>query len=276
MAYQPGTEMGGNFVLVRRLGYGGMGQVYEALDRALGRKVAIKIMSRGALSTSSARERFRQEARALARINCPQIIQIYSLDLEFEPPFLVLEYVNGASLKETLRERKRLPVELSLQIGLEVVRGLRIAYDKGVIHRDINPRNIMLSFEGEVKIGDFGLAKSRVWDLSLTSDGAILGTPLYMSPEQWKSEPVDFRSDIYSLGITLYHLITGSPPFDAESVATVMLKHLSSPLPEATREQPGATGELMKLLRRMTAKDPAHRYSSYSELQQDMQHLLTG
>ncbi len=270
----PGSELGGHFVLRRMVGQGAMARVYEAEDVSLGRKVAIKVLSEEAMASRKAKDRFREEARALARLNSRHIIQIYFLDLEHTPPYLVLEFVDGPSLREILDQRGRLRPNQAVSIALEVVRGLKLAHDRGVIHRDINPNNIMLSKDGDVKLGDFGLAKSEFQKVSLTTSGTFLGTPLYMSPEQWRDDPVDFRSDIYSLGVTLYHVLVGTPPFVGDNVAEVMLQHVKCPLPQVLRYQEDVPEELADLVERMTAKDPADRPGSYVELLEDLSTLL--
>ncbi len=262
----PGLVFEGRYRIEEALGRGATGSVYQAWDLVLDRRVAIKLMAAHLMETDAAREQFLGEARVLARLSCPQILRIHSVGLVADRPYLALEFVAGASLLEVLQRRGPLPPCEALDIASEIARGLAVASDSGVIHRDINPRNVLLSHQGEVKIVDFGIALQEHQRPRSTPYALLLGTPLYMAPEQWRGEPLDLRCDIYALGITLDHMLRGEPPFDGETLAAVMMQHLGAPLlPYPTSVGPAAA-ELHALVARMTAKAAADRFPDYPSL----------
>src|SRR5882724_2179483 len=245
------------------LGSGGMGAVYRATDPSLNRYVAIKVLTH---RDPRYVERFRREAQVLAKIGHPSIIQIYEIvgsDEDTADPYIVMEYFEGRPLDALLRQGPLAPAQV-VSVLRQCAEGLRKAHANHVIHRDIKPGNLMLSPSGEVKILDFGVAKLRDAKSDLTGE-SVLGTRYYMSPEQATGYSIDARSDIYSLGITAFHLLTGRKPFEARSKVDVMLMQVKKPLPRLTALAP-CDDRIMHVVEKMCAKKPAERYQSCDEL----------
>src|SRR5256886_7088520 len=245
------------------LGSGGMGAVYRALDPSLDRYVAIKVLTR---RDPRYVERFRREAQVLARIGHPAIIQIYEIvgsDDDTVDPYIVMEYFDGQPLDVLLKQGPLAPVQV-ISVVRQCADGLRRAHANNIVHRDIKPGNIMMSAAGEVKILDFGVAKLRDAKKDLTGE-AVLGTPYYMSPEQATGYAIDARSDIYSLGITAFQLLTGRKPFEAKSKVDVMLMQVKTPLPQIAQFV-SCDERVVGIVEKMCAKKPAERYPSCDEL----------
>ncbi|MEX0916329.1 MAG: serine/threonine-protein kinase, partial [Wenzhouxiangellaceae bacterium] len=214
----------GNYTVVAELGRGGMGVVYKAREESLQRFVAIKMLGNQLVDNESVALRFMREARAVADLNHPNLVQVFRVDRHEDQPYFVMEYVEGESLKHLIqRERKMQPLR-ALQILKEVAAGLAAAHAKGVIHRDIKPENIMLTRYGGVKVVDFGIARVDEPGTRLTTTGIGLGTPSYLSPEVCLSQDVDQRSDIFSLGVVLFEMLTGDTPFKSDSPFELMTK----------------------------------------------------
>src|SRR5437868_12432954 len=252
------------------LGSGGMGAVYRAVDPSLGRYVAIKVLTH---SDPRYVERFRREAQVLARIGHPAIIQIYEIvgsDDDTVDPYIVMEYFDGQPLDVLVKQGPLAPVQV-VSVVRQCADGLRRAHASNVVHRDIKPGNIMMSAAGEVKILDFGIAKLRDAKQDLTGE-AVLGTPYYMSPEQATGYAIDARSDIYSLGITAFHLLAGRKPFEAKAKVDVMLMQVKAPLPDLTELVP-CDERIARMIGKMCAKKPAERYQSCDELIADLDAL---
>jgi len=246
------------------LGKGGMGTVYKCMDVALHRPVAIKVLL---LEENESRGRFFKEARALAKLSHPNITQIYTTGEEEGFPYFVMEFVDGPSCKALLAQEDRFSISKALDIAIQVCDGLKKAHQNDVIHRDIKPANILINSEGIAKITDFGLAKLLSGDHELTKTKMVMGTPSFISPEQGRGEKIDFRTDIYSLGVMLYQMIIGRLPFDAEDAITLIMKHIKEPVtfPSPTPElsvPPAIAG----IIRKMMAKDPNERFLSYDQL----------
>jgi serine/threonine protein kinase len=259
------ATIGGNRV-VQLLGVGGMGQVWLGEDPRLDRPVAIKTMRREYSADADAAARFLREARAVARLNHANIIQIFQAGEEGGILYFVMEYVRGESLGQRLKREGKIEPALAGEIVCQVSLGLAYAAAYGVIHRDVKPANIMLDVSGQSKLTDFGLAKILSTDVHITQTGTAMGSPGYMSPEIAKGEPADHRADIYSLGITFYQMLTGELPFMAPTPVAMMLKHVQEPLPEPPWLKALGQGALLDLLKKMTAKHPAHRFRNYREL----------
>jgi hypothetical protein len=265
----------GHFRVVKLLGRGGMGDVYLARDTRLDRLVAVKTLRpEVAALHPNVTQRFLQEARSAAKLTHSNVVQIYFSGVEGETPYFAMELVQGRSLRETLEEDGPFPVDKALDCALQAAKGLRAAAENGIAHRDIKPANLMIDAEGTVKIADFGLAKNLESSLELTQSGALVGTPYYMSPEQSEGDDVSFRSDIYSLGATLYHLLAGRPPFQADTPARLMLKHITEPLPRTPEMVKMLGGAVFSLLEKMMAKNAAARHASYDELISELEGLL--
>jgi serine/threonine protein kinase len=264
-----GTNLGG-YRLLRRLGSGGMADVYLAEQVSLGRHVAVKVLRPETLRYSGAVERFEQEARAAAALVHGNIVQIHEVARVDGIHFLVEEYVGGPSLKAWLEARGPLDPRQALAVLAQVGSALERAANQGIVHRDIKPENLLVTPAGEVKVADFGLARVLGEDLELTQAGTTLGTPLYMSPEQGEGKAVDARSDLYSLGATLYHLLTGRPPFTGPTGVSVVMAHIREPLVPMATLRPDLPPPLCGIVERLLAKDPADRQATPRELLRDV------
>ncbi|MDB5335488.1 MAG: serine/threonine protein kinase, partial [Planctomycetaceae bacterium] len=233
----------GEFRLLRRLGRGGMSEVYLAEQTLLKRHVAIKVLRPELMLDESLRQRFQKEALAVAGLNHPNIVQVYTVGEADGRFYIAQEYVNGQNLREYLTRKGPPDLQVAVHIMKQVAAALQAAGQAGIVHRDIKPENIMLARKGEVKVADFGLAKrSQAADSQqLTQLGTTMGTPLYMSPEQVNGRSVDQRSDLYSFGVTCYHMLSGQPPFRGENAISIALQHLrdtASPLEKLRPDLP--------------------------------------
>jgi uncharacterized RDD family membrane protein YckC/predicted Ser/Thr protein kinase len=265
-----------HFELQRLLGKGGMGAVYLGLDTSLERPVAVKVLSPEIGQDPDLVQRFVREARAQARLRHPNITQIYFIGEEEGIHFFVMEYVEGQPLDRMLAGGEPIPWARALAYTIQSARGLREALSQGFIHRDIKPSNLLVDKDDQVKIADFGLVKSMKGDVELTREGVILGSPLYISPEQGRSENVDHRSDIYSLGCAFYHMLTGGPPFTGPSPVTVITKHVTDKARSVRDRAPEVPVGLERALERMMAKDPAKRFETYDDLIEVLEGLRPG
>ncbi len=272
----------GDFHVLRRLGQGGMGQVYLAEQISLKRKVALKILRPELAANSTSLQRFKAEAEAVARATHANIVQIYAIGEVSGLNFMALEYVEGRNLREYLEKKGPPEVLIALSILRQVAAALQRAHELGLIHRDIKPENVLLTRKGEVKVADFGLSRCFAEDvprLNLTQSGVTMGTPLYMSPEQVEGKPVDVRTDIYSLGVTCYHMLSGQPPFRGQTPFEVALQHVQKepqPLPEI---RPDLPAELCALVHKMMAKAPADRLQTCRDILREagrLRDLLVG
>jgi serine/threonine protein kinase len=257
----------GHYEIVAELGRGGMGVVYKGFEPALNRFVAIKELSPSLAHDPSLVERFLREARSMAALNDPHIIQIYFIGQEAGQPFFVMEFVEGESLSALMKREGRLTPEVALKIMHQTAQGLATAHDKGVIHRDIKPGNLMLGSRGQVKIADFGIALAT-HDASkkLTSTGEFVGTPGYLSPEVCLGKPVDQRSDIFALGIVLYEMLSGSSPFKDESPLGMMLEVVKAEIPDVRSLNDAVDPQCAAILGKMLAKESADRFQNCHDL----------
>ncbi|HKB04722.1 MAG TPA: serine/threonine-protein kinase [Gemmataceae bacterium] len=267
-----------DFELVRRIGVGGMGQVYLARQKSLKRQVAIKILRAELAANATALRRFKAEAEAVANITHAHIVQVYMIGEADGLHYMALEYVDGRNLRDFL-EKKGIPdLPMALEIMRQVAAALERAGELGFVHRDIKPENILLSKKGEVKVTDFGLSRCFGNDapIHLTQSGVTMGTPLYMSPEQVRGQAVDPRSDIYSFGVTCYHMIGGEPPFRGTTAFDVALQHVQAePRPLASL-RPDLPPELCAIVHKMMAKRPEDRYQSAREILNDLARFRDG
>jgi len=261
----------GHYEIVAELGRGGMGVVFKGHEPALNRYVAIKMLAPALAHDEAVKERFLREARSMAALNDPHIIQIYFIGETDGQPYFAMEFVEGESLSTFLKREQRMSPEAAARVIYQTALGLATAHDKGVVHRDIKPGNLMLNARGHVKIADFGIAYSTN-DLSkkLTSTGEFVGTPGYLSPEVCTGQPVDIRSDIFSLGIVFFELLTGRMPFTDESPLGLMLEVVRAEIPDVCALNSDVDSELQRILKGMTEKDPAARYASCHELAADL------
>ncbi len=263
-----------HFDVEKPLGSGGMGAVYVGLDRSLDRRVAIKVLPHGLAESGELQERFLREARAQAKLNSPHVAHIYYIgrtpaaDEGGKPSlFFAMELVDGGDLERLVEKAERLDPERARRLMLEVAKGLRDAQAAGIIHRDIKPSNLLLDKHGSLKIADFGVAKPvGGTDSKITRDGAVVGSPLYMAPEQAKGDEIDHRADMYSVGCTFFHLLAGAPPFDAKTPVAVISKHLTEAPPMLASAAPEVPKRLASIVERLMAKEPSGRFASYDEL----------
>lgn len=267
----------GHYRIVEELGRGGMGTVYRAHEESLNRSVAIKVLGEHLAHDPEYVKRFLREARSAAALSHPNIVQIYFIGEEDGKHFFVMEYVQGRSLHQILHDDGPIDVERSVRYLKEAVSGLAEAHDHGVIHRDIKPANLMIDRSDRLKIADFGLALVPGEAATrLTATGTFMGTPGYLSPEQCLGEEVDHRSDVYSLGITWYELLTGEMPFSADSPAAVLVRVVQVEPPPIESLRPEVDERLRAILGKMIAKDPGNRYADAHALLADLEAYVPG
>ena len=268
-----GMQLSGRYRLDAQIGAGGMSTVYRAFDQTLERQVAIKLMHREIASDSDQLERFRREARAVAQLSHPHIVGVIDAGEDEGRPYIVFEYVEGETLKERIRRMGRLPVDEAVAYAIEIARALGCAHARDIVHRDVKPQNVLLDAEGSAKVTDFGIARS-LDDEGLTADGRVLGTTDYVSPEQALGHEVNGQSDIYSLGVVLYEMLTGDVPFHGENQVSVAMKHVREDMPDLQSRRPEASATLASVLDRMTDKDLARRYPDIAALVADLEEAL--
>lgn len=275
------TRKIGKFDIVERLGRGGMAEVYRAYHASLDRYVAIKVLHAFLADDPEFKTRFEREARNVARLKHPNIVQVYDFDYDepSESYYMVMELVEGPTLKDRLQasaERGGLmPLDESLRIVREAAGALAYAHSRDMIHRDVKPANLMLDHDSRVVLTDFGIAKI-VTGAQFTASGGMVGTPAYMAPEQGLGEAGDERSDLYSLGIILFQMVTGKLPYDAETPLAIVLKHLQTPTPSARALNPAVSESLDQVIGKAIAKEAQNRYQTASELIQDLLRIQRG
>jgi beta-lactam-binding protein with PASTA domain/predicted Ser/Thr protein kinase len=269
-----GTILAGRYRLERKLGAGGMADVWLAEDQELGRRVAVKILHERYANDEQFVERFRREATHAAALSHQNIVSIYDRGSADGSYFIVMEYVEGRTLKELLVTRGPCPVPVAISYARQILAALRYAHRNGIIHRDIKPHNVIVDREGRIQVADFGIA--RAGTSQMTEAGSIIGTAQYLSPEQARGAPVDESSDLYSTGVVLYELLTGQVPFTGETAVEIAMKHLSHvPAPPSTI-RPEIPHDLDLVVLRALAKDPADRYRSAAEMDRDLELVARG
>ena len=261
--------------LLHRLGRGAMAEVYLAEQCSLRRHVALKVLRANLAVEQSYVKRFQLEAQAAASLVHPNIVQIYEVGCEGGSHFIAQEYVPGLNLREWLTRHGTPQLPLALGIMRQVSAALAKASEHGIVHRDIKPDNIMVSSSGEVKVADFGLARLSTGDTRLTQEGFTLGTPLYMSPEQVEGRPLDTRSDIYSFGVTCYHMLAGQPPFAGDTALQVAVQHLRTEPPPLARVRSDLPPALCEMIHKMLAKEPEQRFATAHEMVRLLRSIAT-
>ncbi len=257
------TLLAGRYRIVSPLGSGGMADVYLAEDERLGRLVAVKVLKARLAADGEFVERFRIEARAAASLNHPSIVGVYDRGSADGATYIAMEYVRGESLKQRLRRDGALPPDEAVTIALAVLSALAAAHARDIVHRDVTSYNVMLDEGGRVVVTDFGIA--RMGDSALTRTGAMMGTSSYLSPEQAQGRPADERSDLYSLGVVLYEMLTGRVPFRGETDVAVAMQHVSTAPANPRTLEPAVSEALAGVAMRALSKDPADRYQSADE-----------
>jgi serine/threonine-protein kinase len=268
-----GTLLNERFRLEEKIGSGGMSTVYRAFDETLERWVAIKLMHREISSDSDQLERFRREARAVASLNHPHVVTVIDFGEDDDHPYIVLEYVEGENLKDRLRRMGRLPVPEAVAYAIEIGRALECAHANRLVHRDVKPQNVLIDAEGRAKVTDFGIARSLEAE-GLTATGRVLGTTDYVAPEQALGEATTAQSDVYSLGICLFEMLTGDVPFKADSQVAVAMKHVKDPLPDIRMRRPEISAALASVVETACAKETANRYGSAREIVHELEQTL--
>jgi serine/threonine-protein kinase len=254
-----------------------MSTVYRAFDTVLERQVAIKLLHREIAGDVDQLERFRREARAVAQLNHPHVVGVIDAGQEddgpYVRPYIVFEYVEGETLKDRIRRHGRLPIDESVAYAIEIARALGAAHERGIVHRDVKPQNVLVDEEGSAKVTDFGIARTLDQE-GLTADGRVLGTTDYVSPEQALGRPVTGQSDLYSLGIVLFEMLTGDVPFKGENQVAVAMKHVREDLPDVQIRRPEVPSALAAIVDRATDKDLDRRYADDAEIVADLEHVL--
>jgi eukaryotic-like serine/threonine-protein kinase len=268
------TLFDGRYRIVRKLGSGGMADVYLAEDEELGRRIAIKILNDRHANDESFVERFRREAKNAAGLSHPNIVAIYDRGEAEGTYYIAMEYLDGRSLKELVVARGPLPIGDAIDATRQVLAALRFAHRKGVVHRDIKPHNVMADADGRLKVTDFGIARAGV--SQMTEAGSIIGTAQYLSPEQARGSPVDQRSDLYSVGIVLYEMLTGKTPFTGETPVEIAMKHLSDPPRPPSLERPDISPDLDMVVLRALAKHPEDRFQTAEEMDGELERVGQG
>src|SRR2546426_5036769 len=272
-----GTLLAGRYRLDAQIGRGGMSTVYRAFDIVLERPVAIKLMHAEIASDSDHLERFRREARAVAQLSHPHIVTVIDAGEEISSdghdghagaPYIVLEYVPGETLKDIIRREGALQIAQSIAYAIEIARALGAAHERMIVHRDVKPQNVLIGAEGGAKITDFGIARSLTEE-GLTMAGRVLGTTDYVSPEQALGHPVTGQSDLYSLGIVLYEMLTGEVPFHGASPVAVAMRHVREEVPDVQHLRPELAAATASVVDRAVAKETSQRYPDATSMAAD-------
>lgn len=274
MQFEQGRILKGRYRIIRKIGSGGMADVYLADDLLLNRKVAVKVMHENLASDESFVRRFKREAQAAANLNHPNIVAVYDWGQEDGTYFIVMEYLTGKNLKQLIREKGVLSVKEGLDIARQVASALAFAHRHEVIHRDIKPHNVVINEDGIVKVTDFGIARAKSG--SITDHEPLMGSVHYLSPEQAQGLPATELSDIYSLGVVMYEMFTGSLPYDGDTPVSIAMKHVTETPARPTALNPLIPPELEAIILKAMAKDPFERYQSADELLDDLRRLESG
>lgn len=268
-----GTVLSGRYLLEAKLGSGGMSTVYLARDEVLDRPVAVKLMHREMTEQPEQLERFNQEARAVAKLSNPNVVAVIDAGEDAGRPYIVFEYIQGETLKQRIARVGSLDATEALAYALEIAQALGVAHERDMVHRDVKPQNVLIDSTGRAKLTDFGISR-QLDEQGMTAPGRVLGTTDYVAPEQAMGKQVDPRSDIYSLGIVLYEMLTGAVPFEAETQIGVAMKHVNEELPDVQAIRPDISAASASVVDRATAKDAEDRYQTIGEMAEDLQAAL--
>jgi eukaryotic-like serine/threonine-protein kinase len=268
-----GEVIAGRFEIVELIGKGGMSSVFKAHDRLLDRIVAIKVLHPHFTEDEEYVERFRREARSVAQLSHPNIVTVIDRGEDEGRQYIVFEYVEGENLKQLLERTGPMPVRDAVLMALQMARALSFAHGRGLIHRDVKPQNVLLNPDGQAKMTDFGIARS-IDVQGVTITGTVLGTSEYIAPEQARGNQVDAQTDVYSLGVVLYELLTGGVPYDGDNFVTVALRHVNEPVPSLLERRPDTPPRLALAVERAMAKSPHERYESMDHFVEELEACL--
>jgi eukaryotic-like serine/threonine-protein kinase len=269
-----GTKLSGRYLIEDEIGSGGMSTVYCAFDETLERQVALKVMHSDISSDQAALERFRREARTVAQLSHPHVVMVIDAGEDQGHPYIVFEHIRGETLKEKVRREGPLPIAEAVAYAIEIGRALGVAHERGLVHRDVKPQNVLIDEEGRAKVTDFGIALGLEPE-GLTAAGRVVGTTDYVSPEQAMGHEVTGQSDVYSLGIVLFEMLSGNVPFRGESGVSVAMKHVQEGIPDIQKRRPGVSAALAGVLERATAKELGNRYVSMYQFVRDLEEVLS-
>ena len=264
---EEGMMIASRYKIINKIGAGGMSDVYKAIDTLIERDVAIKILKQEYSEDANFLRKFQTEARAAGVLQNPNIVNVYDVGSENKLHYIVMEYVEGITLKTYIEKCEKISVKETIAIAIQVANGIRAAHNKGIIHRDIKPQNIMVSIDGKAKVTDFGIARATT---SNTINSDVMGSVHYTSPEQARNGFVDAKSDIYSLGIVMYEMVTGRVPFDGDSAVSVALQHLQEEIVRPSAYVPDLPISLENIILKCTQKSPDRRYHNMDELLTDL------
>ena len=271
MILRAGTILNDRYEILNTVGTGGMADVYRARDNMLQRSVAVKVLKEEYSTDAGFVAKFRREAQAAGGFSHPNIVSVYDVGDQNGMYYIVMELVEGITLKKYIEKTGRMPEREAVEVAMQVARGLEAAHEQGIIHRDVKPQNIIISREGKIKVADFGIARVTSTE---TISASTMGSVHYISPEQARGGACDARSDIYSLGITMFEMVTGQVPFDGENSVAVAIKHIQDPMPSPKQIEPGISSNMDKIILKCTQKNPAYRYPSMAALLLDLRKLI--
>src|SRR4051812_15644560 len=269
-----GDVLSDRYELEELVGTGGMSSVFRAHDRLLDRKVALKILHEQYTADEDYVERFRREARSVAALSHPNIVTVIDRGEHEERQFIVFEYVDGENLKRLIQRRGPAPVSTALELAMQIARGLSFAHQQGLVHRDVKPQNILLNGDGQAKVTDFGIARSLDVQHGMTQTGTVLGTSDYIAPEQAQGQRVDEHTDVYSLGVVLYEMLTNEVPFPGENFVAVAMRHINEEPPSIRDKRPDVSPRLEAAVHRAMAKHPEDRFQTMADFCRELEACL--
>ena len=260
-----GEVLSDRYEVEELVGTGGMSSVYRAHDRLLDRKVALKVLHQHYSEDEDYVERFRREARAVAALSHPNIVTVIDRGEHAGRQFIVFEYIDGENLKALIQRRGPAPVTTALELAMQIARGLSFAHQQGLVHRDVKPQNILLNGDGQAKVTDFGIARSLDVQHGMTQTGTVLGTSDYIAPEQAQGQRVDEHTDVYSLGVVLYEMLTNEVPYPGENFVAVAMRHINEEPPPIRDKRPDVSPRLEAAVQRAMAKRPEDRFQTMAD-----------
>src|SRR5438067_9322725 len=269
-----GDVLADRYELEELVGTGGMSSVFRAHDRLLDRKVALKVLHEQYTKDADYVERFRHEARSVAALSHPNIVTVIDRGEHEGRQFIVFEYVDGENLKRMIERRGPAPVTTALELAIQIARGLSFAHQQGLVHRDVKPQNVLLNGDGQAKVTDFGISRSLDVQHGMTQTGTVLGTSDYIAPEQAQGQRVDEHTDVYSLGVVLYELLTNEVPYPGENFVAVAMRHINEPPPPIRDKRPDVSPRVEAAVQRAMAKDPADRFPTMADFCHELEACL--